>query len=110
MSGSTDGEQWMDLADAVSLLRTQIAEAQSRVAVTPAGEERHSGVLFTLDEITLNLGLELTKTTAANGGLRWSVISLSGKRESGTKTTHSLTVKLRPHAPGGGALDIDDDA
>ncbi|MER6162041.1 trypco2 family protein [Streptomyces sp. NPDC001868] len=99
----TDG-QWMDLADAVTLLREQIAEAQSRLADPVEGGDK--GVLFTLGEITVELGLELTGTKGVNGGLRWSVISLGGKKESGAKDTHKLTVKLAPHRPGGGDVDI----
>jgi hypothetical protein len=98
---------WMDLADAVALLRTQIAEAQSRLT-DPSGSG-DKGVLFTLGEITVELGLELTGTKGVDGGVRWSVISLGGKKESGTKDTHKLTVKLTPHLPGGGNMDINDE-
>ncbi|MFI5527590.1 trypco2 family protein [Kitasatospora sp. NPDC051853] len=96
----------MDLADAVTLLRDQIAEAQRRIT-DPAGSG-DQGVLFMMGEITLNLGLELTGTKGVNGGLRWSVISLGGKREDSRKATHSVTVKLTPHQPGGGDIDVSD--
>ncbi|MET8905722.1 trypco2 family protein [Streptomyces sp. NPDC004538] len=107
MSGvrGTDG-QWMDLADAVTLLREQIAEAQGRLA-DPAGVG-DKGVLFTLGAITVELGLELTRSQGADGGLRWSVISLGGKKESGTTGTHRLTVQLTPHAPDGSDVDVSD--
>jgi len=98
--------QWMDLADAVTLLRKQIAEAQGRL-VDPAGGG-DKGVLFSLGEITVELGLELTRSSGVNGGLRWSVISLGGKKESGMKDTHKLTVKLTPHTPDGRDVDISD--
>ncbi|MFF2513000.1 trypco2 family protein [Streptomyces sp. NPDC058086] len=65
-------------------------------------------MLFALGEITLELGLELTGTKGVDGGLRWSVISLTGKKESGTRATHTVTVKLAPHLPGGGDLDVSD--
>lgn len=104
------GEQWMDLADAITLLRGQIAEAQKRINVpsTADGGTADKGVLFTLGEITLELGLELTGTKGVNGGLRWSVLSFGGKKESGTKDTHKLTMKLVPHRPGGGDVEISD--
>jgi hypothetical protein len=105
-SSDSDGE-WMDLADAVTLLRDQVAEAQERIA-DPSGPG-HRGVLFTLGEITLDLGLELTGTKGVNGGLRWSVLSLGGKKESGRKATHTVTVKLQPHLPGGGDVDVSDE-
>ncbi|MFJ2828536.1 trypco2 family protein [Streptomyces sp. NPDC087263] len=98
--------EWMDLADAIALLRDQVAEAQARVS-DPEGAG-HRGVLFSLGEITLELGLELTGTKGVNGGLRWSVISLGGKKEFGSKATHMVNVKLTPHQPDGGDLDIGD--
>ncbi|WP_333736706.1 trypco2 family protein [Streptomyces sp. IBSBF 2806] len=96
----------MDLSDAITLLRDQIAVAQSRIAAPTGPGDK--GVLFTMGEITLDLGLELTGTKGVNGGLRWSVISLGGKKESGHKATHTVTVKLTPHRPGGGDIDVVD--
>lgn len=103
---STDGTggEWLDLADAITLLRDQIAEAQRRVADPVGGGDK--GVQFTMGEITLDLGLELTGTKGVNGGLKWSVISLGGKKESGTKATHTVHVKLTPHRAGGGDVDV----
>ncbi|RSO09967.1 hypothetical protein DMH26_00195 [Streptomyces sp. WAC 05379] len=106
-SASSSDHEWMDLADAIALLREQIAEAQDRIASASGGGPR--GVLFTLGEITLDLGLELTGTQGVNGGLRWSVISLGGKKESSRKATHTVTVKLLPHLPGGGDIDVSDE-
>ncbi|MEH0446673.1 hypothetical protein QA811_24080 [Streptomyces sp. B21-102] len=109
MRSEENGEEdWLDLADAVTLLRDQVAEAQSRIASPNGTGSRHQGVLFTLEEITLDLGLELTRTKGVNGGLRWSVISLGGKKESGKKATHTVTVRLRPHLPGGRDIDVSD--
>lgn len=107
--GGTSGsdEEWMDLADAITLLRNQVAEAQDRISAASGGG--HQGVLFTLGEITLDLGLELTGTKGVDGGLRWSVISLGGKKESGRKASHTVTVKLTPHLPGGGDIEVSDD-
>ncbi|MFI0980421.1 trypco2 family protein [Streptomyces sp. NPDC021093] len=96
----------MDLADAIALLRDQVAEAQDRISA-PEGNG-HRGVLFTLGEITLELGLELTGTKGVDGGLRWSVVSLGGKKESSSKATHTVTVTLTPHRPDGGGLDVSD--
>ena len=97
----------MDLADAVTLLRDQVVEAQRRLA-DPAGPG-HRGTLFTLGEITLELGLELTGTKGVDGGLRWSVLSLGAKKENSRRTTHTLSVKLQPHTPGGGPVDVSDE-
>ncbi|MFF0561959.1 trypco2 family protein [Streptomyces sp. NPDC004266] len=99
----------MDLADAITLLRDQIAEAQSRIGGSESAGGEHKGVLLTLGEITLQLGLELTRTGGVNGGLRWSVVSLGGKKENTQKTTHTVTVVLQPRRPDGGDIDVSDE-
>lgn len=92
----------LDLADAITLLRDQIAEAQHRISAS--GD---SGVRFALGEITLELGLELARTRGVDGGLRFSVVSLGGKREGSSTSTHTVTVRLSPHLPGGVVGDVD---
>ncbi|MEU0228170.1 hypothetical protein ABZ177_27990 [Streptomyces sp. NPDC006284] len=37
------------------------------------------------------------------------MISLGGEKESGSKATHTVTVKLTPHRPGGGDIDVSDE-
>lgn len=110
--GNAGGERepMLDLADAITLLRNQIAEAQGRIAV-PQGQG-DKGVRFTLGEITLELGMELARSNDVNGGLRFSVvgvgISLGGRHEKTDKGTHKVTVQLIPHKPGGGDMDVSD--
>lgn len=95
------------MADAITLLRDQIVEARRRLA-DPAGGG-HKGAVFTLGEITLELGLELTGTKGVDGGLRWSVLSLGGRKENTRKSNHTLNVTLKPHLPGGGDIDVSDE-
>ncbi|TGA86381.1 trypco2 family protein [Streptomyces sp. MZ04] len=97
MAGNGAGDDELDLADAITLLREQIAEAQRRVVT-----DGDQGVGFGLGEITVELGMELARTRGVDGGLRFSVIGLGGKKESTRGTTHTVTVCLKPHLPGGG--------
>ncbi|MDN3028433.1 trypco2 family protein [Streptomyces sp. S.PB5] len=103
--GSTDSEQddELDLADAIALLRTQVAQAQARIAT-----EGEKGVLFVVEEVTLQLGVELARTKGVGGDLRFSVIGIGGRRERVDRTTHTVTVQLKPHKPGGGDVDVCD--
>ncbi|WP_157877457.1 hypothetical protein [Streptomyces odonnellii] len=39
-------------------------------------------------------------------GLRWSVISLGGKKENGSKSTPTVTMKLTPHGPDGRRSEV----
>ncbi|MEY9855065.1 hypothetical protein ABH935_000664 [Catenulispora sp. GAS73] len=99
-------EQWLDLADAIALLRKQIAQAQEQLSAPASGDQ---GVLFTVGEVTLELGLELTGSKGTKGDLRWGVIAVGGTKDNGQKATHTVTVKLAPHRPGGGDIDVSDD-
>lgn len=96
-------EDLLDLADAITLLRDQVAEARRRI-----GAGHHAGVQFGLGEITVELGMELARTGGIDGGLRFSVVSFGGRHESSRKATHTVTVRLTPHLPGGGDVDVAD--
>jgi hypothetical protein len=102
--GAAVGAEWLDLADAIALLREQVAQAQRRVA--EEGED--AGVLFGVGEITVEFGMELTRVTGLDGGLRFSVVSFGGSRETTRQATHTVTVKLNPHLPHGGSVDVGD--
>ncbi|ARE79460.1 hypothetical protein B6R96_36150 (plasmid) [Streptomyces sp. Sge12] len=103
-SNSTERDM-LDLADAITLLRDQIAEAQDRIA-DPNGEG-DQGIRFGLGEITLELGMELARTNGANGGLRFSVVNFGGKHEKTDKATHKVTVRLNPrNADGSGPVEV----
>ncbi|GAA2435114.1 trypco2 family protein [Streptomyces lavendulocolor] len=102
MAGSNNHE-WLDLAEAVSLLRTQLAQAQQQVV-----DEGDNGVQFLVGEITLELGLELTGTRSAGAGLRFSVVSADGKADRAKKATHKVTVQLTPQTPAGVPIPIND--
>ncbi|MFI1030548.1 trypco2 family protein [Streptomyces sp. NPDC020951] len=102
-------QEWLDLADAITLLRDQVAEAQARIADPDGTGSAHKGVLFTLGEIALELGVELTRAQGVDGGLRFSVVGLGGKKETGSKATHTVTVQMKPHRPGGGDVDVHDE-
>lgn len=108
-SGNTGGN-WLDLADAIALLRDQIAEAQARIA-DPNGPG-DKGVRFGLGEITVELGLELAETEGTNGGLRFGVFGFGanagGKREGSDKATHRVTVRLDPRRSDGGPVEVRD--
>jgi len=100
------GGEWLDLADAIALLREQVVEARARIA----GPEQDGGVRFGLGEITVELGMELTRTRGADGGLRFAVAGLGGRRERAEKGTHIVTVRLTPRSSDDGPVDVVDRA
>ncbi|WP_320773718.1 trypco2 family protein [Streptomyces sp. CRN 30] len=100
----------LELADAITLLRAQVAEAQRRIARPEASSDgADRGVLFTLGEVTLELGLELTRSRGADGALSFHVVSLGGKRERAATATHTISVQLMPHRFDGGDVDVSDE-
>lgn len=97
-------DEVLDLADAIMLLRDQVAEARRRIE---AGDD--AGVRFGLGEVTVELGMELARTRGADGGVRFSVVGFGGKRENAHRSSHTVTVKLNPHLSGGGDIDVSDE-
>ena len=62
-------EEWLDLADAIALLRDQVADARGRIATGDGGTGGDRGVLFSLGDVTLELGVELTRSRQGGGAL-----------------------------------------
>ncbi|MFD7321919.1 trypco2 family protein [Streptomyces sp. NPDC059875] len=98
---------WLDLSDAVGLLRDQLASAQRAAD--------GSDIRFRVGEVTVEFAVQLTRTTGGGGALRFGVVGADGKREHANSTTHRLQITLHPRsggagggAAGGGDLEIGD--
>ncbi|MET8687452.1 trypco2 family protein [Streptomyces sp. NPDC004732] len=91
-------EEWLDLADALDLLRAQIAESQHRA--------RTADIRFEVGEISVDFELELHRTRAAGGGLRFAVVQADGRQENARRTTQRVSLTLKPRGPGPGSGDI----
>jgi len=94
---SANADDWLDLADAIELLRIQVAEAQRRSV--------GADVRFRLGEITVEFGMELARTRGAGGGLRFGVASVDGRGERTARATHHVTVRLDPRRADGSPVD-----
>ncbi|MFF1380674.1 trypco2 family protein [Streptomyces sp. NPDC058308] len=93
-----DPQDWLDLADALDLLRAQIAESQRRA--------RTADIRFDVGEITVDFELELHRTRAAGGGLRFAVVQAEGRAESAHRATQRVSLTLRPRGRDAGAGDV----
>ncbi|MEU1486421.1 trypco2 family protein [Streptomyces sp. NPDC005752] len=91
---------WLDLADAVGLLRDQLASAQAAA--------QGSDVRFRVGEVTVEFAVQLTRTGSAGGALRFGVVGLDGKRERASSATHRIQLTLHPRPSSGGDLEIGD--
>jgi hypothetical protein len=99
--GAGSGESWLDLADALDLLRDQIVEAQQRAAGHP--------LRFVMGPVTVELEVELERSGALSGGLRFGVVSVDGRGERSNRSAHRVTVTLTPRLDGGADIEISDD-
>ena len=96
---------WLDLADALTALHEQLAEAQVRSSDSP--------IRFSVEEVTVELGMELQRSARGDGGLRFGVVSVTGGGERARHATHTVSLRLSAHTAAGGAVDVsdlDDDA
>lgn len=99
MTGARGDDDWLDLADAVGLLRDQILEARRRAGA--------SEVRFEIDNVTVEFELELARSRSAGGELRFGVVGVNGKGETSGRRTHRVSLTLLPRT-GGGPVEIAD--
>jgi hypothetical protein len=76
------------LSEAVNALRVEIAEA---VRAGSSEEFR-----FKLGPIELEFGVEMSRTTGAEAGLRMWVVSAGAKGERTSAATHTVRITLTP--------------
>lgn len=100
MAISGQDENWLDLADALEVLRTQLSEAQRRGQGSP--------LRLVLGEITAEFEVELVRTRNGGGALRFGVVEADARRERSTRSTQRVTLTLKPEQRGGGDVAVGD--
>lgn len=98
-AGSGSGD-WLDLADALSALHEQLAEAQLRASDSP--------IRLSVGEVTVEFGMELRRSARGDGALRFGVVSAGGGAERASVGTHRVTLRLDARTESGEPLDVDD--
>jgi hypothetical protein len=100
MSQGEQEENWLDLADAIEVLRGQLSEAQVR--------GQNSPLRFVVGEITAEFEIELVRTKNGGGALRFGVVEADARRERSARSTQRVTLRLNPERRGGGDVTIGD--
>lgn len=100
MSHGERDEDWLDLADAIEVLRGQLSEAQRRA--------QGSELRFVLGEITAEFEVELVRAKNGGGALRFGVVEADARRERSTRSTQRVTLRLNPERRGGGDVAVGD--
>jgi hypothetical protein len=93
-------EDWLDLADAIEVLRDQLSEAQRRGKDSP--------LRFLLGEITAEFEIELVRTRGGGGALRFGVVEANARGERTARSAQRLTLRLNPEQRGGGPVPVGD--
>ena len=93
-------DEWLDLADAIEVLRDQSSEAQRRGKDSP--------LRFVLGEITAEFEIELVRTRGGGGALRFGVVEANARGERTARAAQRLTLRLNPEQRGGGSVPVGD--
>jgi hypothetical protein len=91
------------LADAVDVVRAQLAEARRRAA------DADQDVRFQVGDVTVEFGVELTRQGSGQVGLALGVVTVSIGGGKSHQASHKITINLTPHAADGTNIDISDD-
>lgn len=79
---------WVDLTEAISSLRDDLAAAWWD------GKQRR--VRFRVEPVELTLQVGVTKTGKASAGVKWHVLALGGERGREASSTQTLKLRLQP--------------
>ncbi|MCC3326493.1 trypco2 family protein [Nocardia abscessus] len=92
---------WLDLVDALTALRRQLIEAQSRAT--------DSAIKLAIQEVTVEFGLELQRSAKGSGGFRFGVVSADVGGDLSRRATHKVSLKLNALTDVGGPVDVNDE-
>lgn len=101
MAAGEHEEDWLDLADAIDVLRDQLSQAQRRGKDSP--------LRFVLGEITAEFEIELVRAKNGGGALKFGVVEADARRERTTRSTQRLTLRLNPQHRDGRDVAVGDD-
>jgi hypothetical protein len=91
-------DEWVDLADAVRVVREQLEIARE------AGESEQTR--FTVDSVEIELAVQVTKDVKAKGGVRLGVVSFEAGGGGSSESVHRVKLSLSPGRDGR-SLEID---
>jgi NTP-dependent ternary system trypsin peptidase co-occuring protein len=90
----------IELVEAIRALRRELIKAQQ-------GQEDKE-ILFQVEDIDLEMKFEVSKSAGAEAGIKFWLVSLGGKGDLTSATTHTVRLKLRAITPQGGDIQVQD--
>jgi len=85
-------DEWVELADAVRVVREQLDIARE------AGES--ADTRFEVGSVEIELAVQVTKDANAKGGIRLGVVSFEGGGGASSASTHRVKLELTPRRDG----------
>ena len=86
-------EVTVGLADAIKALRAELSASMA--------EGRDKELKFRLGPVEMEFGVEVAKEVGGEAGIKFWVVSVSGKGGVATKATHRVKLQLQPLDAGG---------
>jgi Trypsin-co-occurring domain 2 len=97
-------EEWVELSDAIGVVREQLVTAQLAGQQTVAGRV----LTFAVGKVTVEFSGEVKKTGGAGGGVKFWVLTADAKAERSRGAAHKVSIELIPQTPGGTAFIVAD--
>jgi Trypsin-co-occurring domain 2 len=90
-------EGWVELSEAIGLVREQLIAAQLAGRQVVAGRV----LTFGVGKVVLEFTGEIKKTTGAGGGVKFWVLTADAKTEGTSAAGQKVSIELLPQAPDG---------
>jgi Trypsin-co-occurring domain 2 len=81
-------EPFADLASTIKQLRTELTKAMA--------EGHGEQLLFDLGPVELEFLIDVKNETSGEGGIKFNIITLSGRRMRGLTNSHKIKLTLNP--------------
>ncbi|MEU4517960.1 trypco2 family protein [Amycolatopsis sp. NPDC024027] len=101
-----DEDQWIELSDAIGVVREQLVAAQTVGRQTVAGQS----LTFAVGKVSIEFAGEVKRVAGGSGGVKFWVVTADAKSERTSSAAHKVTVELVPQTPQGAPFIVADDA
>jgi hypothetical protein len=105
VGADVDEGGFVELADAIGVIRQQLVQAQLAGQKIVAGQVLRFGV----GKVVLEFTGELKITTGAGGGVKFWVATADAKTERVSGAAHKVSIELLPQNPDGTSYVVNDD-
>lgn len=106
LGGVVSEDGWVELSDAIEVVREQLIAAQAVSRRTVAGQV----LTFSVDKVVIEFAGEVKRVAGGSGGVKFWVVTADAKGERTSGASHKVTVELCPRTAQGASFVVSDDA